>query len=315
MNLFKRAIRLFLLVASLVAAALVGMALFLYRQMVRPVRQPIWANPLDAGMPFEDVEFPARDGLRLSGWFIPARENSKGTVIVVHGWPWNRLGEGADHLFGNVIGARPVDILRLIHALHQAGYAVLSYDTRNHGLSAGSKAVTFGLKEADDVLGAVDYLTGRKDIDPDTIAAVGFSAGGNSILYSLPRTGRICAAVAVQPASANVFASRFAGDVLGPFGPPILRLAEAFYVQSSGLRLGAIEPLFAAAGAGDTPVLYIQGEGDRWGSVSNVAHMAEVTPNAVGPILVPSEERYGGYRYAVSHPELVIDFLDKQLGR
>ena len=68
MNLLRRAIRLFLFVASAVAAAMLGGALFLYRQMTRPVRQPIWANPLDAGMPFEDIEFPARDGLRLSGW-------------------------------------------------------------------------------------------------------------------------------------------------------------------------------------------------------------------------------------------------------
>jgi len=190
---------------------------------------------------------------------------------------------------------------------------VLSYDTRNHGQSAGNGVVTFGLKEADDLLGAVDYLIGRDDVDPEKIATVGFSAGGNTVLYSLPRTNRIQAAVAVQPTSAPAFADRLAADVLGPFGMPILRLAEAFYVQTSGIRLGAIEPLFAAAGAGDTPVLYIQSEGDRWGSVSNVAHMATVTPNGNGPILVPGEDRYEGYRYPISHPELIIDFLDHHL--
>ena len=191
---------------------------------------------------------------------------------------------------------------------------MLSYDTRNHGQSAADGVVTFGLHEADDVLGAVDYLTGRDDVDPHRLAAVGFSAGGNSVLYSLPRSGRLRAAVVVQPTSAVQFANRIAADVLGPFGRPVLRLTELFYsLHANGLRLAAIEPLFAAAGAGDTPVLYIQGEGDRWGSVGNVAHMAEVTPRAAGPILVPSQERYGGYRYAVSHPEMIIDFLDEHL--
>jgi pimeloyl-ACP methyl ester carboxylesterase len=313
MNLLKRAIRLFLFVATMVAATMVGMALFLFRQMIRPERQPIWATPLDAGMPFEDIEFPARDGLRLSGWFIPAQGTSKGTVVLVHGWTWNRLGEGADHLLANMVGGRPVDLLRMAHALHTAGYAVLSYDTRNHGLSAGNSGVTFGMKEAEDLLGAMDYLLGREDVDPAKLAAVGFSMGGNTVLYGLARTGLFQAAVAVQPVSPEFFGNRFAQDVLGPFGQPILRLAETFYQQSVGTPIGAIEPLFAAAGAGDTPVLYIQGEGDRWGGVSNVAHMASVTPHATGPLLVPSEERYGGYRYAVSHPELIIDFLDKQL--
>lgn len=314
MKLFQRAIRLFLLVATVVGAAIMGIALFFYRQIVRPVRQPIWANPEDAGMPYEEVEFPARDGLRLSGWYIPTRGNSKGTVIVVHGWCWNRLGEGADHLFGNLLGAQPVDLLRVVHALHMAGYAVFSYDSRSHGNSAYGGPMTFGLREADDVLGAVDYLLTRNDVHPQTIGVVGFSAGANGLLYSLPRTGRIKAAVAVQPTSARVFSSRLAHNILGPLGRPVSRLVELFYMRATGgLRFSAIEPVFAAAGAGDTPVLYIQGEGDRWGSVSNVAHMAAVTPQASGPVLVPGEDRYDGYRYAVSHPELIVDFLDKHL--
>ena len=46
-------------------------------------------------MAYEDVTFPALDGVRLSGWHIPAAQSTPGsapTVVMVHGWPWNRLG-------------------------------------------------------------------------------------------------------------------------------------------------------------------------------------------------------------------------------
>ena len=51
---------------------------------------------------YEDVEFPAADGVGLSGWFIP-RRRARGhgpAVVFAHGWLWNRLG--------NVAGQVPV---------------------------------------------------------------------------------------------------------------------------------------------------------------------------------------------------------------
>jgi hypothetical protein len=79
--------------------------------------------------------------------------------------------------------------------------------------------------------------------------------------------------------------------------------------MSARVPLEAIEPVFAAAGAGDTPVLYIQSTGDRWGSVSNVAHMAAQTPKAASPLFVDGSHRYAGYRYPIEHPEVVLDFF------
>ena len=316
MNLFRRAIRFFLIVAGLVAAVVAAATAFFLRYLLRPPRQPLWATPEDAGMPFEEVEFPARDGLRLSGWFIPAGASTpqpRATVILVHGWPWNRLGEAGDNLLANISAASPVDLLRLAHSIHHAGYHVLMFDLRNHGQSASSGAVTFGLREANDLLGAIDYLSGRGDVAQDKLGAVGFSMGANTVLYALPRTNRLRAAVAVQPTSVQVFARRFAVDLMGPLGQPTLTLVDAAYEQLSGLHLAAIEPVFAAAGAGDTPVLYVQGHGDQWGSVSNVAHMASVTPHAVGPLIVDSVHRYGGYRAPIDQPEALLDFLREHL--
>ena len=137
--------------------------------------------------------------------------------------------------------------------------------------------------------------------------------GANTLLYALPAGGRIKAGVAVQPTSPTLFASRYARDLLGPLGPPVLSLVEQIYQQATRLPLASIEPVMAAAGVGETPILYVQGKGDQWGSVSNVAQMAAQTPNAVDPLFVDSHHRYGGYRHVVNHPEVVVDFFERYL--
>jgi len=313
-TLFRRVIRFFLTLLGIIAGLVVAMALLIARLMIRPPRQPLWATPQDAGMDYEDVEFPARDGLRLSGWFIPAKgEGERPAIVLVHGWFWNRLGEAADNLIANLSGATPVDLLRLAHRLHQADYNVLMFDLRNHGQSAASAGVTFGLQEANDVLGALDFLGGRRDVAQEKIGAVAFSMGANTLLYALPGTERIKAAVAVQPTSPVVFAPRYVRDLMGPLGKPALALAHQIYRQITRLSLGSIEPVMAAAGAGERPILYVQGKGDRWGSVSNVAHMVEKTPNAVDPLFVETHHRFGGYRYPINHPDVVLEFFERTL--
>jgi pimeloyl-ACP methyl ester carboxylesterase len=313
-TLFRRVIRFFLTLLGLLAGLVVATAIFLVRQMLRPPRQPLWATPQDAGMDYENAEFPARDGLRLSGWFVPAEtEGKRPAIVIVHGWPWNRLGEAADTLMANLSGATPVDLLRLAHRLHQEDYHVLMFDQRNHGQSAASDGVTFGLQESNDVLGALDYLAGRADVDQERIGAIGFSMGANTVLYAVPASERIKAAVLVQPTSPMVFAPRYAQDLLGPLGAPTLTLAKELYRQATHLPLGSIEPVMAAAGTGETPILYVQGKGDRWGSVSNVAHMVEKSPNAVEPLFVDTHHRFGGYQHVVNHPEVAVDFFERYL--
>ena len=43
---------------------------------------------------WEDITFPARDGLRIAGWFAPAKA-AQGGVILCHGHPMNRVGDAA----------------------------------------------------------------------------------------------------------------------------------------------------------------------------------------------------------------------------
>ena len=315
MRLFRRVVRWVFFLFGLLVGMITAVAAFFAQRMIKPPRQRLWATPGDLGLAYEDIHFPAQDGLRLSGWFIPAADGRRdgATVVLVHGWPWNRLGLMADDWFSGVEGSRPVDLLRLAYKLQQDGYHVLMFDLRNHGESAAAAPVTFGWQEANDLLGAVAYLNGRAEVNKDRIGAVGFSMGANTILYTLPQTDQIKAAVAVQPTSINSFSGRYGADLLGPLSTATIPLAEAMYQAAGGLRFAALQPAFPAAGAGQTPVLYVQGEGDQWGNLADVTQMASNTPQAHGPLVVEAMDRFDGYQYVVDHPELVTAFLAENL--
>jgi len=314
MSIFRRMLRLLFLLAGLLAAATAGIAAFLARRMIAPPRQPLRLSPAGLGLPFAEVTFPAQDGLRINGWFIPAGDaarQQRATIILLHGWSWNRLGDAADDVMARLTGTEPVDLLRLAYALHQDGFHVLMFDWRNHGESAADTPVTFGREESRDLLGALAWLRGREDVDPARIGAIGFSMGANALLYTLAQTQEIAAAIAVQPVSGRPFAAGFGADVLGPLRLVALPVAEKLYQAAGGPPLAQIRPGAAAAHAGDVPVLYIQGRGDKWGSVDDVAEMAALTPEARGPLFVESTHRYGGYQYLIENPAVAAAFFEQ----
>jgi len=316
MTIFRRVIRWFFFLAGFVVGIATTIAFVMSRRMISPSRQPLWATPDELGLLYETVQFPAQDGVRLSGWFVPAPADSRhknATVVLVHGWAWNRLGDTAEDVMANLMGNTPVDLLRLLFHLHREGFHVLTFDLRNHGESASAPPVGFGSEEAKDLLGALAYLKGRRDVDPDRIGVVGFSMGANALLYTLAKSDQIGAAVAVQPSSGPVLAHGMGADLFGPLGQLVVPLAELFYRLAGGPALNSIWPAKAMSRAYPIPVLYVQGQGDRWGTVADVTTMAAATLNADQPLLVGSTHRYGGYQYVVDNPKIIAAFFEAHL--
>lgn len=315
MLLLRPLLRLFLLIVGVVIGLTVALAAVIARLLINPPRQPLWTSPEDYGLPYQNLEFPARDGLRLSGWFIPLEGRGRApTLVMVHGWPGNRLGTSPEGTLAGFPGNVSLQLLPLAAQLHAVGYQIMMFDMRNHGFSASSRPVTFGLHEANDLLGAIDCLGGRPDVDPLRIGVIGFSTGANALLYALPRTTRVAAAVAVQPVTPRLFSQRYAAYFLGPLGKMVILLTELIYRGAGGLRWSAIDPVFAATAAGNTPVLYIQGRGDPWGSVEDVTQMASATANALEPLLVDDGGRTGAYEYLLERPEILDAYFREHLG-
>lgn len=316
MKLFRRVLRWLFILGGFTAGLITAIAALFAQRLIRPLRQPLWGTPADLNMPFEAVAFPATDGVRLSGWFIPAPAESvrqSATLILVHGWGWNRLGEAATDALATLTAASQVDLLRLAYSLHKDGFGLLMYDSRNHGESGSQPPVTFGEVEAQDVLGAIAYMQGRSDVAVHRLGVIGFSAGANTVLYALPQTDQIQAAIAVQPTSPAHFASRFGAHLFGPLGKVIVPLTEVMYRQAGGRPFKEYRLGTAAAQAGKTPVLYVQGRGDPWGSPADVQQMAAATPNVSGPLLVESSDRYGGYQFIIDNPAIATAFFEQHL--
>lgn len=313
---FRRVMQLLGLLAGFLAGITAAVVVFFTRRMVNPPRQALWTSPAEMGLPYDNVQFPARDGVRLSGWFLPAAKGSKrdgATLVLVHGWTWNRLGDAAADLLADFSGTTPVELLRLAHALHFEGYNVLMFDLRNHGESAAHPPVTFGLGEANDLLGALDFLADRPEVNANRIGVIGHSIGANAILYALPQTDRMRAAIAVQPFTASTYAGRYAEDLLGVAGNLVRPLVENAYSAAGDVRLGALQPGFAAAGAGPIPVLFIQCKHDQWGSVEDVQRLVAATPAGEGPLYVDGNHRYSGYQYLIENPRVGVTFFEQHL--
>jgi uncharacterized protein len=304
-----------LAVLAAVATLIILIAAGSARTIIQPGRNPAWSDPMkDQALPYEDVTFPSQDGVRLDGWFIPAGTPAPApTIVMLHGWPWCRMGTRASSRLNDLPGSKPVPLLPLARAYHDAGYNVLMYDQSSFGTSGSRGVLTHGWLEARDLLGALDFLGSRPEVDGTRIAAIGFSLGGSALTFALPHTTRIRAAIAIQPTTPDVFSPRYGRSMFGPLAAVVYPVSELFFRIAGGPRLHYVQPVLAAAGTRDTPILFVQGTGDTWGSVADVQRMADASPN--GSILLPETgHRFDGYNYMVERPEISLAFFNEHLG-
>jgi len=132
----------------------------------------------------ENVEMTAADGTRLAGWYVPPHVGSQvasaeGAVVIV------RHGAGSTR----------ADTLAQAAVLTDAGFGVLLTDARGHG-DSGGRGMDFGWYGDEDIRAAVDLLVTTPGVDPDRIAVLGLSMGGEEAIGAAAADDRIRAVVA-----------------------------------------------------------------------------------------------------------------------
>ena len=145
------------LAAVLVYGAWGLVLLFMQPKLLyRPIRDVVF-TPADRDLVYEDAVFQSSDGLKLTGWHIPAPD-ARFTVLFCH-------GNG-----GNIMHA-----LDAVGLFHEIGLSCLVFDYRGYGNSEGrpSEAGTYL-----DVRAAFDWLTQVKRIPAERIILCGRSLGG-----------------------------------------------------------------------------------------------------------------------------------------
>ncbi len=225
-------------------------AVMTYRPRVAPIDTPLAMM----GWRYEDVSFPATDGLSIAAWWIPAASGAATyadrTVIVVHG-----------------LGASKANQLVLAQELVPRGYNVLAIDLRAHGLSGG-QLTTFGDRERRDVLGAVRWVRENKPAQSRRIFGVGASMGAAALIAAMAEPtpdARAIDAVAVYGTYANM--GGLIDDVGKTYFTPALRalvrhVAVPIASGFSGTDIAGFRPVDLAYRVWPRPVMVIHGESD-----------------------------------------------------
>jgi uncharacterized protein len=157
------------------------------------LRAPVLHSPSEHGLQYEDVTFPARDGVPLEGWFIPAPGSGK-LIIANHPFSFSRSGIPAHLEPWHAVWAPSgngfeVDLVPDYKILHDAGYHVLAYDLRNPGLSSAANGgvVSNGVTESRDVAGSLEYARARFGTREMAIGLFSRCTGANSTFSAMMR--------------------------------------------------------------------------------------------------------------------------------
>ena len=244
----KIARRAVLVLVLLLAVGYAGISYLIASGVTAAEREEQHDHPSDYGLMYEDVEFPSRKGdVTLEGWYLPSICCGP-TVIMVHGITSNRSGGEATQIAAELV---------------KACFNALLFDLRAHGTSGGDR-LTGGIDEAQDVLGAYDYLRAR-GIRQRDILVLGKSMGAGASVLAAAAEPEIGALVldGTYADVTDLVAFEIGRKTPVPewaapvFIPGASLLADMLY----GVDMGLLVPERAVGDIG-YPILVIHGEAD-----------------------------------------------------
>lgn len=209
----------------------------------------------------ETIDFYSSDGVFLSGVFIPAKGHAKGTVI-----------------FCPEVDADSRSCVKYALFLTEAGYNLFSIDFRGHGNSSNLDGYVsrqwVSAYEVYDLLGAIEYVKERKDVDPKKIALFGVSRGGGAAVCAAAQCPDVKVVITDSAFSTkktlNAYMKKWTSIFL-----PVAHLGNFVYVFLENITIKVVEiklgyKLPSVENAVKTlrrPLLLIHGQRDTYISV------------------------------------------------
>lgn len=234
-------------VALAIAAAALGLMLALLMLIVSyrgsDLRRwpPAWISrhPEQTGIAgLHEVAFRSTDGTELAGWYVPA--GNRCAIVLAHGTQADRSA-----------------LLPEMKSLAAAGFGVLAFDFPGQGASAGR--TTWGAGERRALVGAIDWVAARSDVDAGRIGAVGVSFGGVILAQVAATDRRLRAVVLVSTPSDVVEETRLASGRWGL----VSRIPAMWDLKRSGMATDP-RPIDVIGSIAPRAVLIIGGELDTW---------------------------------------------------
>ncbi|MEW5979122.1 MAG: alpha/beta fold hydrolase [Acidobacteriota bacterium] len=168
-------------IGLLVALLILGLGGFATYRIVAPSRLEESIDPSSFLLRnFQSIPFSGVDQTPLEGWFIPSVRGAP-VVFLCHGYRSNRA-----------------ELLTLASTFQENGYNLFLFDFRGHGVS-GPRTCTLGVKEAGDLLSAIDLVLARDDVDHDRAGIWGVTLGAYAALSASVESDKIKTLVVDSP--------------------------------------------------------------------------------------------------------------------
>jgi fermentation-respiration switch protein FrsA (DUF1100 family) len=286
---------------ALFGASSLGAANYLVSKIVEPTApnqaEKYNFTPYELDSEYEEVLFPTANGRLLSGWYLP-RFGENRVIITVHGHR-----------------GRKEDMLGISTFLWKAGFNVLMFDCRGHGLERRSdEIITLGHGELEDFLAAVAFVRTRfaeEGSRKPIIGALGGSLGAAVALVGASKDPDIRAVWADSSFTSRqeVIAHNWTATTHLP-ERPVMDLANLMFKFRTGKTLVDFSPLAEISKMTPRPIFFVHALDDATTPVSHVHRLYDAAP---GPKELWLEDGIGHcgiyFKYRKEYRQRAIEFF------
>lgn len=285
---------------------------YLSNTIIKGGVSPVFDNPKDYELDYEDVLFKARDGVTLSGWLIKGG-NDKIIIQSHYGVQSSRsgytpVGKGISKMW-----KEDISFLKHVKYLVDKGYSVLMYDFRNHGNSEEGTCswVTWGPEERKDVIAAVDFVSNHLNFKDAQIGLLSICMGAAASTYAfgedegLKKYSNIKAMVAIQPLRYPDFMQALG---LNNFiGRSVTKLNN----KRTGIDMNAVSFMSNVKDI-SVPTLLVQNSNDEYLNKQSIDEFYDALPVEKEMMWLDlDKKRAAGYDYLTKNPEKILSWFNK----
>lgn len=270
-------------------------SIFAFSGFKMPDKENAGLTPASFKLAYEEVPFQAKDGVALSGWWVPA-EPARGTVVLVHGLNRSRV---------EMVGKVPF--------LHEQGWNALLFDLRFHGESGG-KMRSLGFFERQDVRAAADLAQERS---PGPVVLWGISVGGATAMFTAAEDPRVAGVVCDSSFRSLRDTTRHHLALFRQFRwwlrlVPVWPVSDEvlfWFQRRTGVDPDALDVVKAAAKLRPRPALFVANAGDQRMPQDIAFDLQKAAGENASVLVIPGHSHGGAWREGTAPYEEAVKKL------